>query len=74
MPFISSIGTPGKVHLTCAGGYEGKAHLSVDPGHSVGESKAGAPLTVDGMRQLVDGLMDCIYAVERDGRIAGSEE
>lgn len=74
VPFISSIGMRGEVRLVYAGGPEGKAHLSVDAGHPVDGGKAGAPLTVDGMRVLVDGLMDCIYAVERGGRIAGSEE
>jgi len=74
VPFISSIGMRGEVRLAYAGGRERKAHLSVDVGHPVEGGKAGAPLTVDGMRVLVDGLMDCIYAVERDGRIAGSED
>lgn len=74
IPFVAPAGSSGAVTLRHDAECGDKARLAIDMGHQVGGNAAGALLTVAGMRQLVDGLMDCIYAVERGGRIAGSEE
>lgn len=67
--FVAPAGTSGAVTLRHDAECGDKARLAIDMGHQVGGSAAGALLTVAGMRQLVDGLMDCIYALERKGRI-----
>ncbi|MNU01004.1 hypothetical protein D3C72_2442720 [compost metagenome] len=45
-----------------------KAHLAIDMSRPISGIRAVAPLNLEGMRQLVDGLMDCIYAIERRAR------
>ncbi|WMD23340.1 hypothetical protein RAS12_13505 [Achromobacter seleniivolatilans] len=69
LPFIASDGRVGAVHLRRDDQCGRKAHLSISAGHAASGSSANAPLTVDAMRQLVDGMMDCIQALERNGRV-----
>ena len=69
LPFTAAVGTSGSIQLLHDGQSGDMPHLSIDVGHPISGSRAGASLTVEHMRQLVDGLMDCIYAVERKGRI-----
>lgn len=74
VPYLSPIGSESAIQLLYRGGAEGKAHLSLNvAGHPLRKSEAGASLTVDGMRCLVDGLMDCIQAIERNRRINSEE-
>ncbi|WP_313461491.1 hypothetical protein [Achromobacter sp.] len=67
--FVAPAGTSGSVTLRHDGRCGDKAHLAIDMGHQVNGSAAGALLTVDGMRRLVDGLLDAIDALERKERI-----
>lgn len=69
LPFMAAVGTAGALHLRHDDQCGYKARLSITVGHRVNGSSIDASLSVDTMRQLVDGLMDCIYAVERKGRI-----
>ncbi len=69
LPFIAPVGTSGSIQLLHDGQSGDMPHLFIDMGHPISWSRAGASLTVDNMRQLVDGLMDCIHAVERKRRI-----
>ena len=69
IPFVAPAGTSGSVTLRHDDRCGDKAHLAIDMGHQINASAACAPLTLDGMRQLVDGLMDCIDALERKARI-----
>lgn len=74
IPFVAPVGTSGSVTLRYDDRCGDKAHLAIDMGRPISGVRAAAPLTLDGMRQLVDGLMDCVYALERNARIAGKEE
>jgi hypothetical protein len=49
------------------------ASLSIDLGTGPGRGPVAATLDVEGMRQLVDGLMDAIIAVERRQRLDGQD-
>ncbi|WP_454703414.1 hypothetical protein [Achromobacter pestifer] len=69
VPFVAPAGTSGSVTLRHDDRCGDKAHLAIDMGHQINAGAACAPLTLDGMRQLVDGLMESIYALERKGRI-----
>jgi hypothetical protein len=69
LPFMAAVGTAGAVHLRHDAQCGDKARLSITVGHRVTGSSIDAALSVDTMRQLVDGLMDCIDALERKGRI-----
>lgn len=71
VPFQTAVGTAGAVHLQHDGRFGGKAHLSIAMGYVLHGGVACAHLPVDGLRQLVDGLMDCIHTLERNARIAG---
>jgi len=71
LPFTAAVGSAGAVHLRHDGQCGDMARLSITVGHRVSGSSIDAALSVDTMRQLVDGLMDCIYALERNGRIHG---
>lgn len=73
LPFRAPVGSTGAVHLQHNSQCGAKAHLSVTVGHRVSGSSVDAFLSVDHMRQLVDGLMDCIYAIERNGRIQSKD-
>ncbi|MNU10115.1 hypothetical protein D3C72_2570870 [compost metagenome] len=46
-----------------------KAYLAIDMGYPISGVKATAPLALDGMRELVNGLMDSIQAIERNIRL-----
>lgn len=69
LPFRAPAGTSGAVHLQHNNQSGNKAFLSITVGHRINGSSIDAPLSVDNMRQLVDGLMDCIYRLERNERI-----
>ncbi|MFF7398848.1 hypothetical protein ACFZAI_20505 [Achromobacter sp. NPDC008082] len=73
VPFTASFGTAGELHLRHSGGFGDKAHLSIDVGHPLNGSNAGAPLSVGSMHQLTDGLMDCIHAIERNTRLENKD-
>jgi len=73
VPFTASLGTAGELHLRYSDDFGDKAHLSIDVGHSLHGSKAGAPLSVGSMHQLTDGLMDCIHAIERNIRLQNKD-
>jgi hypothetical protein len=73
LPFTAAVGTSGAVHLRHDDQCGDKARLSITVGHRVSGSSIDAALSVNTMRQLVDGLMDCIYALERKGRIHSEE-
>lgn len=73
VPFTACLGTAGELHLRHSDDFGDKAHLSVDVGHSLRGSKAGAPLSVGSMHQLTDGLMDCIHAIERNIRLQNKD-
>lgn len=69
LPFMAPVGTVGVVRLIHNRQCADKAHLSIDVGHIIKGSSAAAHLSVDRMRQLVDALMDCIQALERQARL-----
>lgn len=73
VPFTASLGTAGELHLRHSDDFGDKAHLSIDVGHPLNGSKAGAPLSVGSMHQLTDGLMDCIQAIERNIRLENKD-
>lgn len=73
--FVAPAGSNGSVTLRHDAQCGDKARLAIDMGHRASGNTASAPLTVDSIRQLVDGLMDCIYALERKGRFdAGNKD
>ncbi|WP_447988305.1 hypothetical protein [Achromobacter spanius] len=69
LPFTAAVGTAGALHLSHDDQCGDKARLSITVGHRVNGSSIDASLSVETMRQLVDGLLDAIYALERKGRI-----
>ncbi|WP_454676455.1 hypothetical protein [Achromobacter marplatensis] len=69
LPFRAPVGTSGAIHLQHNNQCGNKAYLSITVGHRINGSSIDAPLSIDSMRKLVDGLMDCIYKLERDERI-----
>ncbi|MNL52748.1 hypothetical protein D3C87_1759470 [compost metagenome] len=69
LPFTTPVGTVGAVHLQHNDRCEGKPRLSITVGHIINGSSADAHLSIETMHQLVDGLMDCICALERKERI-----
>lgn len=73
VPFTASLGTAGELHLRHSDDFSHEAYLTIDVGHSLHGSKAGAPLSVGSMHQLTDGLMDCIHAIERNIRLQNKD-
>ncbi|MGO4402132.1 hypothetical protein [Achromobacter sp. PAB15] len=71
VPFVASVGTAGEICLLYSEGCGGKAHLSIDVGHPIAAGKVGAALNAKCMHQLVNGLMDCIAAPDREDRLYG---
>lgn len=69
VPYVSAIGSAGEVRLLYRDDCTDKAHLSINDGHPVQKREVGASLTLDGMRRLVGGLMDCVHTIERSNRI-----
>ncbi|MNU43061.1 hypothetical protein D3C71_318370 [compost metagenome] len=69
LPYMGAVGTAGAVHLIHNRQCGDKAHLSISVGHAINGSSADAPLSIDSLHQLVDGLMDCIYALEHQARL-----
>ncbi|MFG0230531.1 hypothetical protein [Achromobacter sp. 413638] len=69
VPITTPVGTLGTVQLVMNGDKGDTALLRVDVGHIITGNTAAVSLNTDGMRQLVDGLMDCIFALERRARI-----
>ncbi len=72
VPFRAAIGTMGQVSFRfdeSAFHASSTACLSIDLGTVQGRGPVSAILDVEGMRQLVDGLMDAILAVERRQRL-----
>lgn len=74
IPFVAPVGTSGSVTLLHDSQCGDKVRLAIDMGHRVNGTTAGALLTVDGMRRLVDGLLDTIDALERTERIYGEQK
>lgn len=74
VPFRAAIGTIGRVSLNFDH-YDSlqvpKASLSIDLGVATGGEAVTASLDVAALRQLVDGMMDVILAVERHQRLDG---
>lgn len=68
LPFVAAAGTPGAVCLVHNPLSGDKAHLSITVGHNINGSTADAHLSMSSLHQLVDGLMDCIYSLERKER------
>lgn len=76
VPFRAAIGTMGQVSFRFDGNAlhpSSTASLSIDLGTAQGRGPVAATLDVEGMRQLVDGLMDAILAVERHHRLDGQD-
>ena len=71
LPFHSPAGTIGAVHLSCDQLRDDRARLSITKGRIITGSSADAHLSIDSMRQLVDGLMDCINGLEYRARHSG---
>lgn len=71
LPFRAPVGTRGNVRLQLDAKRGGKARLSIDMGHTIGGSTAGASLSSTDMHDLVDALLNCIYALERTERLHG---
>lgn len=73
IPFVARAGKCGAVSLIHDRKCDHKAHLSIDVATPTATPKACAPLTVRQMQQLVDGLMDCIQAIERNIRLENKD-
>jgi hypothetical protein len=76
VPFRAAVGTMGQVSFRfneSALNPSSTASLSIDLGTVSGRGSVAATLDVEGMRQLVDGLMDAILAVERRQRLDGQD-
>lgn len=71
LPFVAPVGTPGVLQLLHDRPTSKAALLSIDMGYRSSGRIACAPLTCADMRQLVDGLMDAINAIERHERLCG---
>ncbi|MNY54031.1 hypothetical protein D3C86_1898470 [compost metagenome] len=74
VPFRAAVGTMGQVSFRfdeSALHAASTASLSIDLGTAQERGPMSATLDVEGMRQLVDGLMDAILAVERRQRLDG---
>lgn len=69
VPFVAPAGTSGVITLEHDGQCGDKAYLAIDMGYPISGVKATAPLALDGMRELVNGLMDSIQAIERNIRL-----
>lgn len=72
VPFRAAIGMMGQVSFRfdeSALHASSTASLSIDLGTAQGHGPVSAILDVEGMRQLVDGVMDAILAVERRQRL-----
>lgn len=68
--FMAPAGIAGVLRLRHAGGRSKAALLSMERAGSLDGPTGSAPLTAADMRQLVDGLMDAIHAIEREDRIS----
>ncbi len=76
VPFRAAVGTKGQVSFRfneSALHASSTAFLSIDLGTAQGRGPISATLDVEGMRQLVDGMMDAILAVERRQRLDGQD-
>lgn len=69
IPFVAPAGTNGTVMVWHNAQCGDKVRLVIDMGHQVNGTKAGALLTLDGVRHLVEGLLDAIDALERKSRL-----
>lgn len=69
LPFMTPVGTAGAVNLLHNQLCGNQAHLSITVGHIINGSTANAHLSIDNLHQLVDGLMNCIYTLERQSRL-----
>lgn len=74
LPFVAPAGISGSVALRHDDRCGDKAHLSIDMGRPISGVKATAPLALSDMHKLVDGLMDCIHAIERKERLDTDEK
>lgn len=68
IPFRAPVGLAGVLRLQHQCGEGKTALLSIDGCGMPGARTASASLTAADMHQLVDGLMDAIYAIERQER------
>ncbi|WP_054426686.1 hypothetical protein [Achromobacter kerstersii] len=73
LTFMTPAGMPGVLRLEYAGGETKTALLSVLRSGSPIGAAGSAPLRACDMRQLVDGLMDAINAIERHDRLSSHE-
>lgn len=69
LAFISPVGVPGVLRLRHECGKGKSALLSMECREMHGGLTGSASLTAADMRQLVDGLMDAIHAIERQERL-----
>lgn len=74
IPFVASIGAPGIVRVQLERAPSRNAILSIEVGYPQFSKGALASLTAADARQLVDGLMDCVHAMERDERLMSRED
>jgi hypothetical protein len=65
VPFRAPVGLPGVLRLQHECGTGKTALLSMESSGKSAGSTGSASLTTADMRQLVDGLMDAIHAIER---------
>ena len=68
--FMAPAGTAGVLRLQHAGGKSKAALLSMERAGSLDGPTGSASLTAADMRQIVDGLMDAIQAIERHDRLS----
>lgn len=73
IPFVSPAGTSGVITLQHDGRCGDKAHLAIGMGCPISGVKAAAPLALNDMRELVNGLMDSIQAIERNIRLKNKD-
>ncbi|WLW63611.1 hypothetical protein RA224_09370 [Achromobacter aegrifaciens] len=70
LTFMTPAGIPGVLRLAHTDGKTKTALLSVLRAESLDAAAVSAPLTACDMRQLVDGLVDAINAIERHDRLS----
>jgi hypothetical protein len=73
VPFVAPAGKCGAVSLIHDRKRDHMAHLSIAVATHAATPMACAPLTVRQMQQLVDGLVDCIQAIERNIRLENKD-
>jgi len=69
LAFVAPAGISGVLRLQHEGGKGKTALLSMGLAGSLDGASVSAPLTAADMRELVDGLMDSIHAMERQERL-----